>query len=802
MSTTAVAKTIDFVRSLEGLGIDDVPVVGGKNASLGEMIQELKCEGIAVPGGFATTAQAYQYYLETTGLDKKVRKLLTGLKVDEVEDLQRRGMLVRHAILATPIPLLLTTEIWNAYDRLCQEAGGELASVAVRSSATAEDLPDASFAGQQETFLNIVGKGALLEACHKCFASLFTDRAIAYREHQGFDHFQVALSIGVQHMVRSDVGSAGVMFTIDTETGFEDAVLIDASYGLGENVVKGVVNPDHYVVFKPTLASGFRPILQRELGTKEFKLICNSGGSKPTRNVPVLQKDRDSFVLDDEEILQLGRWAAQIESHYSKKYGRPTPMDIEWAKDGQTNELYIVQARPETVQSQKSSRQLQQYQLRQTGQPLVTGNAIGQKIGNGLIRVIHDLDDLGGFQEGEILVSEKTDPDWEPIMKKASAVVTDHGGRTCHAAIVARELGVPAIVGCNNATQILKTGDQVTVCCAEGEVGTVYQGILEYDVKTIDLDSIPETRTQLMVNVANPNIAFSLASFPLDGVGLARMEFTISNFVKVHPLALLDYETLDEPLRKQIDAITVGYDDKIQFFVDRLAQGIGMIAAAFYPREVIVRMSDFKTNEYANLIGGESYEPDEENPMIGFRGASRYYDDRYKAGFELECRAMKKVRDEMGLKNLKLMVPFCRTVDEGRKVIDEMARYGLVRGDSGLELYVMCEIPSNVILAEQFAEIFDGFSIGSNDLTQLTLGIDRDSEIISHIFDERNDAVKAMITQAIEKAKAARSKIGFCGQAPSDFPEFAKFLVECGIDSISVTPDVALKTKLIIAEAE
>ncbi len=802
MSTTIPAKATDFVRKFDQLRIEDVPTVGGKNASLGEMIRELSEEGIRVPGGFATTSAAYRYYLDSTGLSDKIRDTLTGLAPENVEDLQKRGLEIRHAILETPIPDELREEIVDAYRELCQETNS-IAPVAVRSSATAEDLPDASFAGQQETYLNVVGERLLMDACRNCFASLFTDRAISYRTHKGFDHFDVALSIGVQHMVRADVGAAGVIFTIDTETGFSNAVLINASYGLGENVVKGTVNPDEYCVFKPTLKKGFRPIIQKTLGTKEFKMICSTGGSKSTRNVPVSKKERESFAINEDDILQLAKWAVQIEDHYSAKNGRPTPMDIEWGKDGITGELFILQARPETVQSQKSANQIDRYVLGESGKPLTSGCAVGQKIGHGVVRLIDDPNQLSEFQPGEVLVAEKTDPDWEPIMKKASAIVTDHGGRTCHAAIVARELGLPAIVGTNDATHALATGQEVTVCCAEGETGFVYEGKIPFDVEHIDLAKIPQTRTKLMVNIANPKIAFATASLPLDGVGLARMEFTISNYVQIHPLALLNYNDLDdEELRKKIDAITVGYDDKVEFFVDRLAHGIAMIAAAFHPRDVIVRMSDFKSNEYANLIGGAPYEPTEENPMIGFRGASRYYDPRYCEGFGLECRAMKKVRDEIGLTNVKLMIPFCRTVEEGRKVVDVLAGHGLVRGDNGLELYVMCEVPSNVVMAKEFAEIFDGFSIGSNDLTQLILGIDRDSEIISHIFDERNPAVKRMIAEAIDKAKACGSKIGICGQGPSDFPDFAEFLVEKNIDSISVTPDVVLKTKLIIAAAE
>ena len=796
-----LAARSDYIRCFEELSIDDVPLVGGKNASLGEMVRELKSAGIAVPDGFATTASAYREYLCSTGLDKRIRELLAGLDVNDVDDLQRRGMAVRHAILETPLPVMLCAEIKNAYERLCN-VQHRTAAVAVRSSATAEDLPDASFAGQQETFLNVCGFGPLLEACHKCYASLFTDRAISYRQHMGFDHLEVALSVGVQHMVRSDIGAAGVIFTVDTETGFDQVVLINASYGLGENVVKGTVNPDEYVVFKPTLANGFTPIIQKRIGSKEFRMICASGGNKATRNEPVLQRERDAFAIEDKDILTLARWAVVIENHYSQKNGKPTPMDIEWARDGHTGQLFIVQARPETVHSTRNKTKMERYSLQQPGRPLTRGCAIGQRIGAGHVRIVNNPEDLAEFQTGDILVAEKTDPDWEPVMKMAAAIVTEHGGRTCHAAIVARELGVPAIVGTNDATRALQHGQPVTVCCAEGEMGVVYEGQLDYAVEEIDLQQVPATRTQIMVNVANPGSVFAVANLPVDGVGLARMEFTITNFVKVHPLAVLDYANLDDETRAEIAAVSTGYEDKPQYFVERLAQGIGTIAAAFYPRDVIVRMSDFKTNEYANLIGGNRYEPNEENPMLGFRGASRYYDEKYQRGFELECRAMKMVRDEMGLNNVKLMIPFCRTVEEGKRVLEEMDRQGLKRGENGLEIYVMCEIPANVILAEQFAEVFDGFSIGSNDLTQLVLGVDRDSEFVAPLFDERNAAVKSFIAEAISKAKHAGSKIGICGQAPSDFPDFARFLVECGIDSISVTPDVAVKTKLNVADAE
>jgi pyruvate,water dikinase len=791
-----------YVRWFEEIGIGDIPLVGGKNASLGEMYRALAASGVTVPNGFAITAEAYRHYLREAGLESQLQQILKGLDTHDVENLRQRGRRVRQAILAASLPPDLERAITDAYDRL-GDSGHEPLDVAVRSSATAEDLPDASFAGQQETYLNVQGHVALLDACRRCFASLFTDRAISYRTDKGFDHFKIALSIGVQRMVRSDLATSGVMFSIDTETGFQDAVLVNAAYGLGENVVQGSVNPDEYYVFKPTLKQGFRPILQKILGSKEFKLIYDVGGSKMVKTVPVPPDDRARFALTDDEILTLARWACVIEDHYSAKKGRSSPMDMEWAKDGRTGELFIVQARPETVQSQKTRDVLETYHLQQRGPVLVKGRSVGDKISHGPARVIKSAQYLHQFKDGEVLVTDKTDPDWEPVMKKAAAIVTNRGGRTCHAAIVSRELGVPAVVGTEQATERLANGQMVTVSCAEGDTGFVYEGRLPFEVRRVNLKEFAHPRTQVMMNVGNPEEAFALSFTPNNGVGLAREEFIITTYIKIHPMALLDYDRLQDPsLKAELDRLTQGYADKPRFFVDKLAQGVAMIAAAFYPKDVIVRLSDFKTNEYANLIGGTRYEPSEENPMLGFRGASRYYDPRYRAGFALECRAMKKVREDMGLTNLKLMIPFCRTLEEGRLVLAELEQHGLKRGDKGLEVYVMCEIPSNVILADGFAEIFDGFSIGSNDLTQLILGVDRDSEIVAHLFDERNEAVKSMIAAVIKAAKTKGRKIGICGQAPSDYPEFARFLVEQGIDSISLNPDAVMKTMLAIAETE
>ncbi len=797
-----MVTTEPLVLWFDQISIESVPSVGGKNASLGEMYCNLKSKEISVPNGFATTAAAYRLFLTETGLDQRIREILQDLNTSDISNLQQHGLEVRHAILSAEIPQAIQKEIQKAYDTLSDHLAGG-ADVAVRSSATAEDLPDASFAGQQESYLNVRGQTTLLDTCRRCFASLFTDRAISYRTEKGFDHFEIALSIGVQRMVRSDLSSSGVMFTIDTETGFKDAVLINAAYGLGENIVQGSVTPDEYYVFKPTLKTGYKPILKKVLGSKEFKLIYDTGGEKMTRNVPVDAMDRKQFAINDEDILTLARWACLIEDHYSAVQKRFCPMDIEWAKDGITQELFIVQARPETVHSQKQTNSLKTYHLNERGRVLTTGHSVGDRIGHGVARIIQSAEHLHEVQPGDVLITDKTDPDWEPIMKKAAGIVTNRGGRTCHAAIVSRELGLPAIVGAERATSTIPSGSNVTVSCAEGDTGYVYEGQLDYEIEEVDISKLPRTKTNVMMIVGNPAEAFRLSMLPNDGVGLVRMEFIINSSIRVHPMALLEYDNLHDPvLKKEIDCLTPSYDDKSAFFVDTLAQGVAMIAAAFYPREVIVRMSDFKTNEYENLIGGHLYEPKEENPMIGFRGASRYYHPHYRDAFGLECQAMRKIRETMGLKNMKLMIPFCRTVEEGKKVLAEMAKHGLRRGEDDLEIYIMCEIPSNVIQADAFAEIFDGFSIGSNDLTQLTLGVDRDSDIIAHIFNERDPAVMDSLAATIRKVKAAGRKIGICGQAPSDYPEIAEFLVKQGIDSISLNPDAVLKTVTRIAEVE
>ncbi|RLF28623.1 MAG: phosphoenolpyruvate synthase [Thermoplasmata archaeon] len=791
-----------FVKWFEELGMNDVPLVGGKNASLGEMIRNLSEKGVNVPSGFAVTAYAYKYMIEKAGIDKKIREILSDLDTHDVNNLAERGEKIRNLIRNTPLPIELEEEIRRHY-REMEERYGKNVDVAVRSSATAEDLPDASFAGQQETYLNVKGEEELLEKVRDCFASLFTNRAISYRVDKGFDHFSVYLSVGVQKMVRSDLACSGVMFSIDTESGFRNAIYITGAYGLGENVVQGAVNPDQFYVFKPTLKKGFRPIIEKKVGSKEKKLIYSEKG---TIQQEVSPEERKKFVITDDEILKLAEWACIIEEHYGK------PMDIEWAKDGLTGELYIVQARPETVHSQKDVATIDTYVLEEKGNILVEGEAVGSKIGQGEVNVIKDAKEISRFKKGQVLVTDMTDPDWEPIMKIASAIVTNRGGRTCHAAIISRELGIPCVIGTGNGTEILKNEQNVTVDCSEG-VGRIYDGLLKYRLDKIKLDTLPETRTKIMMNVGVPEKAFHQAQLPNDGVGLAREEFIINSYIGIHPLALIEYEKLKEKANedpkiadviKKIDKQSYGYENKTDFFVEVLARGIGKIAAAFYPNDVIVRLSDFKSNEYANLTGGFLYEPEEHNPMIGWRGASRYYDEKFKPAFGLECKAIKKVREEMGLTNVKVMIPFCRTPEEGRKVIEIMKEYGLKQGENNLEVYVMCEIPSNVIIADQFADVFDGFSIGSNDLTQLTLGLDRDSDLVAHIFDERNEAVKRLVSQVIKTAHQhePRRKVGICGQAPSDFPEFAEFLVECGIDSISLNPDTVVKTRLKIAETE
>jgi pyruvate,water dikinase len=786
-----------YIRWFQDLGSDDVPVVGGKNASLGEMIRVLKDEGIRVPDGFATTADAYWAFLEANDITEKIGSHLKDLQSGDAS-LQQVGKMIRRLFRHGNFPQDIAEAIRKAYRELCERYQVDEVDVAVRSSATAEDLPEASFAGQQETFLNVTGEEELLEACRKCYASLFTDRAITYREEQGFDHMKVALSVGVQKMVRSDKASAGVMFTIDTETGFPDVVVINAAWGLGENVVQGAVTPDEYRVFKPVLGTeSLRPIIEKSRGDKEQKMVYTTGGSETTKNVDTSRRERQSFVLDDGEILQLGRWAAVIEEHYGM------PMDIEWAKDGETGELFIVQARPETVQSQKEAGSLKTYTLKEKGETLVTGLAIGEAIAAGDVCVIKSADEIDRFQDDAILVTGMTDPDWVPIMKQASGIITDYGGRTSHAAIVSRELGIPAIVGTGDATHILEDDQTVTISCAEGDQGYVYEGALEFEESQVNLEEVPETQTRIMMNIASPAAAFRWWRLPCHGIGLARMEFIVNNVIKAHPMALVRFDDLeDDQARRQIAQLTRGYEDKTEYFVDHLARGIAKIAASQYPDSVIVRMSDFKTNEYADLIGGKQFEPDEENPMLGFRGASRYYSDQYREGFALECQAIKRVREEIGLSNVVIMIPFCRTPEEADQVLDVLAENGLERGRNGLEVYVMCEVPSNVVLADQFEERFDGFSIGSNDLTQLVLGVDRDSAELAYLFDERNEAVKRMVRDLIEVAHQNGAKVGICGQAPSDYPEFAAFLVKAGIDSMSLNPDSVVEVKRRVAEVE
>ncbi|MCD6229431.1 MAG: phosphoenolpyruvate synthase [Candidatus Diapherotrites archaeon] len=799
------AKKKQFILWFDQIGIDDVSIVGGKNASLGEMYQNLTARGINVPNGFAITAYAYRYFIEKAGIEDTIKEILSDLDTHDIDNLMTKGQKIRSTILKAELPKELNEVILKAYKDLSDAYKTEDVDVAVRSSATAEDLPDASFAGQQETYLNIEGEYMLLDACKRCFASLFTNRSISYRVDKNFDHFSVYLSIGVQKMVRSDMASSGVMFSIDTESGFKDVVLINGAYGLGENVVQGAVNPDEFYVAKATLGLGKRPIVSKKIGTKRIKMVYSKDSNIPTKNIPVSEKDRHKFVISDDEVLTLAKWAVEIEDYYSQKAGHFKPMDMEWAKDGQTNQLFVVQARPETVQSQRNRLILEDYELKLEKEAVIltSGRSVGDKIGQGRANIIKDVQDIKNFKKGEVLVTEMTDPDWEPIMKIASAIVTERGGRTCHAAIVSRELGIPCIVGTENATRAVKNKTYVTASCSQGETGFVYEGKIPFEIQKINLENVPSTKTKIMMNIGIPSRSFEQSFIPNDGVGLAREEFIINSHIKIHPLALLNYENLlSTKIIHQIDRLTVGYDDKAEFFVDKLSQGVAMIAAAFYPKDVIVRLSDFKSNEYANLVGGELFEPKESNPMIGWRGSSRYYSKKYRDAFALECMALKRVRGTMGFTNVKIMVPFCRTVEEGKKVIAEMKKNGLERGKNGLEVYVMCEIPSNVILADQFSEIFDGFSIGSNDLTQLTLGLDRDSELVSSIYDERNEAVKRLISQVISTAKKHKRKIGICGQAPSDFPEFAEFLVECGIDSISLNPDSLVKTRLRIAKKE
>jgi len=783
--------------------LSDIAKVGGKNASLGEMLRHLTAKGIRVPEGFAITTNAFREFVEHNHLKKKIEAILHGFDPDNPAQVAERGAKVRAVFLEAEFPDDLKREVAFGYWELGRRLNMEAPSVAIRSSATSEDLDGASFAGQHESILNVRGEFAVFKAIRQCYASLFTDRAIAYRAHKGFDHIENSLSVGVQRMVRSDLACSGVIFTLDTESGFDQVVYITGSWGLGEMIVQGAVNPDQFYVFKPSLGKFPDPIIEKKLGSKEHKLVYASKGSG-MEDAEVSEADRQRFVLSDSEIKKLAEWAVIIEKHYKKQ------MDIEWAKDGITGELYIVQARPETVHAVKKGNVLETYVLEERSEVLVSGEAVGSKIGRGPVRLLESAFEIAEFQKGEVLVTDRTDPDWEPIMRIASAIVTDRGGRTCHAAIVSRELGIPCIIGTGSSTRLLKTGQKVTIDTSEGE-GRVYDGELKFRIDRTDLAEIPSTRTKIMMNVGTPEHVFTQGQIPCDGVGLARLEFMIASHIGIHPLALVDFKKLKlraetEPsiasIVEKIEERTLGYEDKEEYFVDKLAWGVGKIAATFYPRDVIVRLSDFKTNEYASLLGGVLYEPSEFNPMIGWRGASRYYDKKFKEAFALECKALRQVRERKGLTNIKIMVPFCRTPDEGRKVIKIMAEHGLKQGESGLEVYVMAEIPSNVMLAEEFAEVFDGFSIGSNDLTQLTLGLDRDSELVAHLYDERNPAVKKMVANVIKTVKAKGRKIGICGQAPSDFPEFAEFLVECGIDSISLNPDSVIKTRLIVAKKE
>lgn len=794
-------ESMKYIKFFEELNNKDVPLVGGKNASIGEMFKELVPVGIKVPDGFAITSDAYWYLLESGGIKEQIKQLLEGIDYTEMDVLRNRCSEIRRLIFTTPLPSDLKDEIFEAYEILSARYSMAEADVAVRSSATAEDLPDASFAGQQDTYLSVKGKVDLIHYIKSCFASLFTHRATSYRAGKKFDHFKVALSVGVQKMVRADKGAAGVMFSIDTETGFKNAVFITSSWGLGENVVGGTVNPDEFYVFKPTLEQGKKPIIKRKLGTKDVKMVYAPPGSeKPTTNVKTTHNEMETFSITDEDVLTLAKYAIDIEKHYTKEAGEYRPMDMEWAKDGESGEIFIVQARPETVQSQniKNGAKIEKFyfkNLHEEREIVLKGMAIGTKIGTGKVRIINNIEHMNTFKEGEILVSDNTDPDWEPVMKKAAAVITNRGGRTCHAAIVAREIGVPTVVGAHGATERLYTGMEVTVSCSEGEEGLVYAGIHEYDIESVSLEHLGETKTKIYMNVGDPAKAFGFSHIPNHGVGLARMEHIILHQIKAHPLALLDLQN-NKPIDNQVvvESLIHGYDNPKDFFIKKIAEGMGMIAAAFYPNPVIVRTSDFKSNEYRGMISGEKYEPQEENPMLGYRGASRYYSDQYRVAFEWECQALAMVRDDMGLTNMKIMIPFLRTPEEGKKVLEIMRRNGLQSGNNGLEIYVMCELPVNVILADEFLSMFDGYSIGSNDLTQLTLGVDRDGDLVSHIFDERNPAMLEMFRQAIKACKKHGKYCGICGQAPSDYPEIAEFLVKEGINSISLNPDSVVKT--------
>ncbi|MGR9114513.1 MAG: phosphoenolpyruvate synthase [Gammaproteobacteria bacterium] len=790
-----MSKQYKYIRWFNELTINDIPLVGGKNASLGEMYRELDGQGVKVPNGFAITADAYRALLDQADAWDSLHRILDGMDSRDVDDLARRGRQARDIVYGAQIPAELEQEIVHAFAQLQQQYDEEL-TVAVRSSATAEDLPTASFAGQQDTYLNIHGGQALIDACKRCFASLFTDRAIHYRMDRGYDHFKVALSIGVMKMVRSDLAASGVMFSLDTESGFKDVVFITGAYGLGENVVQGTVDPDEFYVHKPTFEQGYRCVLRRSLGTKKIKMVYNQGRTREaTRNLVTSAEERQRYCVNDEDVLMLADYAIKIEKHYSAKAGQSRPMDMEWAKDGIDGQLYIVQARPETVASQLKETVLEQYQLQEHSRTLVTGRAVGGKIATGRARVIDNVNQLSSFRPGEVLVADMTTPDWEPIMKTASAIVTNRGGRTCHAAIIARELGVPAVIGCDNATTVIENDAPVTVCCAEGDIGKVYEDELAFVVNETDLSDLKRPQTKIMLNLGNPDLAFSTSFLPNDGVGLARMEFIIAQYIKVHPMALIHPERVrDLEELTQIEAMTRNYAKSKDYFIEKLAEGVGTIASAFYPKPVVVRMSDFKTNEYASLLGGRWFEREEANPMIGFRGASRYTHPDYAEGFALECVAMRRVREQMGLNNVILMIPFCRTEQEAINVLEYMSSLGLKQGEQGLEIYVMCEIPNNVIQIDAFARHFDGFSIGSNDLTQLTLGVDRDSEIVADVFDERDEGVKTMIKMAVEGARRNQKHSGICGQAPSDYPEMAEYLVKIGIDSISLNPDSVLQT--------